>query len=209
MNTSTMTSNSLSVYSQSLPAFAEQATCANPYWSISSSLLPQMSSSTCPPNERNSQRIVEDEIQALLERIDNSIYEWRSEDGTNQTIGTEEIINVPNAPAILAGENTEVDALFSGTQPTTTWSKEMDYLAFHLLGVCDSFTAISTCGQWIGTTTWKGAIAPGILLASHFKSNGTSGGSYQQTGQNGANPPTGSRTMILIKGMLIDERHLP
>jgi hypothetical protein len=41
-----------------------------------------------------------------------------------------------------------------------------------------------------------------------FQSNGTSGGSYQQTGQNGSNPPTRSRTIILIKAMLmlIDER---
>ncbi|KAF5607262.1 hypothetical protein FPANT_954 [Fusarium pseudoanthophilum] len=138
MNASTMASNSLSIYSQSLPAFAEQATCTNPYWSISSSLLPQMSSSARPPNEGNSERIVEDEIQALLERIDNSIYEWRSGDGTNQNIVVEEAINVTNAPVILAGENAEVDTLFSGTQPTTTWSKQMDCLAFYLLRGRDS-----------------------------------------------------------------------
>lgn len=109
-----MTSNSLSFYSESLSAFVEQATCANPLWSISSTLLPQMSSSAGPPNERNSQRI-------------------------------EEVVNVPNAPAIHAAENTEVDALFCGTQPTTAWSKHMDCLAFHLLRVRDSLTAISNC----------------------------------------------------------------
>lgn len=75
MNAYTMASKSLSIYSPSLLAFAEQATCINPYWSISSDLLPQMSSSARPPNEGNPQRTFEDEIQALLERIDNSIYE--------------------------------------------------------------------------------------------------------------------------------------
>ncbi|PNP78288.1 hypothetical protein FNYG_08234 [Fusarium nygamai] len=208
-----MASNSLSIYSQSLPAFAKQATCANPYWSISSDLLPQMPSSARPPNDGNSQRIVEDEIQALLERIDNSIGEWRSNDGTNQTIGTEEIINVPNASAILAGENTEVDALFSGTQQTTTWSKQMDCLSFHILRGRDSLTAISNCLPNIMWTIERNNSveennSSGDTSGESFQSNGTSGGSYQQTGQNGINPPTRSRIIILIKAMLmlIDER---
>ncbi|KAF4425241.1 hypothetical protein FACUT_9994 [Fusarium acutatum] len=213
MNISMMTSNSLPIYSEGLPAFAEQATCANPHWSISSDPLPQMSSSARPPNEGNSQRIVEDEIQALVERIDNSICEWRAAEGTNQTIGTEEVINVPNAPVILAGENAEVDALFCGTQPTTTWSKQMDYLAFHLLRVRDSLLAISNCLRNIMWTIDRNnnveeSDSSEYTSGESFQPNGTSGGSYQQTGQNGVNTPTGSRIIILIKAMLIDERQL-
>ncbi|KAF5644728.1 uncharacterized protein FTJAE_2691 [Fusarium tjaetaba] len=206
MNACTMASNSLSIYSQSLPAFAEQATCANPYWSMSSDLLPQMSSSARPPNEGNSQRIVEDEIQALLGRIDNSIYEWRSDDGTNTT---EEVINVPNAPVIPAGENTEFDTLLSGTQPTTTWSKQMGCLAFYLLRGHDSLTAISNCLpdiMWIidMNNNVEENNSSGDTSGESFQSNGTSGGgSYQQTGRNGCNPPTRSRAIILIKAMLM------
>ncbi|KAF5565425.1 hypothetical protein FNAPI_1667 [Fusarium napiforme] len=209
MNASTMVSNSLSIYSQSLPAFAEQATCINPYWSISSSLLPQMSSSARPPNEGNSQRIVEDEIQALLGRIDNSIYEWRSDDGTNQNIGTEEVINVPNAPVILAGENAEVDTLLSRIQPTPTWSKQMGCLAFYLLKGRDSLTAISNCLpdiMWIidMNNNVEENNSSGDTFGESFQSNGTSDdGSYQRTGRNGRNPPTRSRTIILIKAMLM------
>lgn len=209
-----MTSNSLSFYSESLPAFAEQATCANPLWSISSTLLPQMSSSAGPPNERNSQRIVEDEIQALVERIDNSICEWRSDNGTNQTIGVEEVINVPNAPAIQAAENTEVDALFCGTQPTTAWSKHMDCLAFHLLRVRVSLTAISNClrnSMWTidRNNNVEESDGSGYTSNESFQFDGVSSGSYEQTGQNEVNPPTGSRIIILMKAMPIDERQLP
>ncbi|KAF5975268.1 hypothetical protein FCOIX_7742 [Fusarium coicis] len=213
MNASTMASNSLSIYSQSLPAFAEQAACINPYWSISSDLLPQMSSSARPPNEGNSQRIVEDEIQALLERIDISIYEGRSDDGANQNVGTEEVINVPYTPVILAEENAEVDTLFSGTQPTTTWSKQMDCLAFYLRRGRGSLTSISNCLpdiMWIINmdNNVEENNSSGDTSGKSFQSNGTSGGSYQQTGQNGSNPPTRSRAIILIKAMfmLIDER---
>ncbi|KAF5592597.1 hypothetical protein FPCIR_5627 [Fusarium pseudocircinatum] len=212
MNTSTMASNSLSMYSQSLPAFVEKATCTNPYWSISSDLLPQMSSSARPPNEGNSQRIVEDEIQALLERIDNSIYEWRS-DGANQIIGIEEVIDVPNVHVILAGEDAEVDALFSGTQPTTTWSKQMDCLSFPQVRLHDNFEAISNCLPNIMWTidmnnNMEENNSSGDTSGESFQSNGTNGASYQQTGQNGVNPPTRSRIIILIKAMLIliDER---
>ncbi|KAF4496529.1 hypothetical protein FAGAP_7297 [Fusarium agapanthi] len=213
-NNSAMASNSLSIYSESLPAFAEQAACANPHWSISSSLLPQMSSSARPPNEGNSERIVQDEIQALVESIDNSISEWHSDDGTNQTIKTEEVIYVPNAPVILAREYTEVDAPFCGTQPTTPCSKEMDRLAFHLLRVRDSLTAISNCLRNIMWTldrnnNMEESDSSGYNSGESLESNGASGDSYQQTGQNGVNPPTESRIIILIKAMLIDERHLP
>ncbi|KAF5684129.1 hypothetical protein FDENT_6871 [Fusarium denticulatum] len=207
-----MASNSLSIYSQILPAFAEQATCTNLYWSISSDLLPQLSSSARPPNEGNSQRIVEDEIQALLERIDSGIGEWRSSDGMNQTIGTEEVINVPNAPVILAGENAEVDTVFSGTQPITNPSKQMDCLASRLLKGRGSLTAISNCLLNIMWTIDRNNNVEennsgGDTSGESFQSNGTSGGSYQQTGQNGVNPPTRSRIIILIKAMfiLIDE----
>ncbi|RKL41086.1 hypothetical protein BFJ72_g5981 [Fusarium proliferatum] len=208
-----MTSNSLSVYSESLPAFAEQATCANSLWHRSSSLLPQMSSSAGPPNEGNSQRIVEDEIQALVERIDNNICEWRSDNGTNQTIDVEEVTNVPNVPAIHAAENTEVDGLFCGTQPTTAWSKHMDCLAFHLLRVRDSLTAISNCFRSIMRTIDRNNVeesnSSGYTSNESFQFDGVSSGSYQQTGQSEVNPPTGSRIIILIKAMLIDERQLP
>ncbi|KAF5722298.1 hypothetical protein FMUND_3080 [Fusarium mundagurra] len=211
MNTSMMTSNSLSIYSQNLPEFAEQSTCANPYWSISSDLVPQMSSLAGLPNEGNSQRIVEDEIQAFIERIDNSIGDWRSDNGTNQTIGTEEVINVPNEPAILTEENTEVDALFCGTQPTTASSKQMDCLAFHLLREGGSLTAISNCLRdimWAIDRNDNVEESDSSLYTSDesSQSNRTSGGSYQQTGQDGVNPPTRSRIIILMKTMLIVER---
>ncbi|KAF5613932.1 uncharacterized protein FSUBG_544 [Fusarium subglutinans] len=213
-NTSAVALNSLSIYSKGLPAFAEQSTCANPYWPISSNLLPQMSSSARPPNEGNSEGIVQDEIQALVERIDDSIFEWHSDDGSNHTIDTEEVIYVPNAPDILAGENTEVNALFSGTQPTTPCSKEMDGLAFHLLRVRDSFTAISYCLRNMMWTIDRNnnveeSDSSSYTSGESFESNGTGGGPYQQTGQDGVNPLTESRYIILIKAMLIDERHLP
>ncbi|KAF5623765.1 hypothetical protein F25303_11664 [Fusarium sp. NRRL 25303] len=209
-----MASNSPSIYSESLPAFAEQATCANSLWSISSSLLPQMSSLAGPLNEGNSQRIVEDEIQALIERIDNSICEWRSDNGTGQTIDVEEVINVPNAPAIHAAENIEVDRLFCGTQPTTAWSKQMDCLAFHLLSVRDSLTAISDC---LHNIMWaidrnnnvEESDSGGYTSNESFQFDGVSSGSYQQTEQSEVNAPTGSRIIILIKAMLIDEQQLP
>lgn len=79
-----MTPNSLSNHSKGLPASAEQAVCPNPLSYIISKLSPQMSCSAGPSNEENSQRkrdseFVEDEIQALIERVDNSISEWRSD----------------------------------------------------------------------------------------------------------------------------------
>ncbi|KAF5640661.1 hypothetical protein F52700_3812 [Fusarium sp. NRRL 52700] len=153
--------------------------CANSYGSISSDLLPQISSSAGLPNKGNSQRTVEDEIQALVEHIDNSICEWRLDDGTNQAIGTENIINVPNAPAILDEQNTEVDALFCGTRPTTPWNNKEE-------GDSNGYTS----GESFGTDC-------------------TGGSSYQPTGQNGANLPTRSRSIVLIKAILIDERLFP
>ncbi|KAJ0145633.1 hypothetical protein HZ326_11672 [Fusarium oxysporum f. sp. albedinis] len=82
-NNCTMTPNSLYNHSKGLPASAEQAVCPNPLSYIISKLSPQMSCSAGPSNEENSQRkrdseFVEDEIQALIERVDNSISEWRS-----------------------------------------------------------------------------------------------------------------------------------
>lgn len=49
----------------------------------------------------------------------------------------------------------------------------------------------------------------GYTSGESFQSNGTSSGSYQQTGQNRVNSPTGSRIISLMKGMFINEWELP
>ncbi|KAI7760309.1 hypothetical protein ACKAV7_005045 [Fusarium commune] len=153
-----MTPNSLSIHSEGLPASTEQAVCPNPLSSISSKLSPQMSCSAGPSNEENSQRkrdsesVVEDEIRDLIERVDNSISEWRPNKGITQIIRAEEVINVPNAHAILAEENTEADAQFCGTQPTTTWSKQIGCLTSHLQRLRESLMAIPNC---LRNLMWK------------------------------------------------------
>ncbi|KAL5626832.1 hypothetical protein FOBRF1_001175 [Fusarium oxysporum] len=210
-----MTPNSLSNHSKGLPASAEQAVCPNPLSYIISKLSPQMSCSAGPSNEENSQRkrdseFVEDEIQALIERVDNSISEWRSDEGITQIIGAEEVINVPYAHAILAEENTEADAQYCGTQPTTTWAKQIGCVTSRLQSLRDSLMAIPNC---LRDLMWKPdrnndeeeSDNSGYTSGESFQSNGTSSGSYQQTGQNRVNSPTGSRIISLIKGIFIDE----
>lgn len=89
----------------------------------------------------------------------------------------------------------------------------MDCLAFYLRRGRDSLTAISNCLpdiMWIINmdNNVEENNSSGDPSGESFQSNGTSGGSYQQMGQNGSNPTTKSRTIILIKAMLmlIDER---
>ncbi|EMT64154.1 hypothetical protein FOC4_g10010641 [Fusarium odoratissimum] len=188
-----MTPNSPSNHSKGLPASAEQALCPNPLSYIISKLSPQMSCSAGPSNEENSQRkrdseFVEDEIQALIEQV----------------------INVPDAHAILAEENTEADAQYCGTQPTTTWAKQIGCVTSRLQSLRDSLMAIPNC---LRNLMWKPdrnndeeeSDNSGYTSGESFQSNGTSSGSYQQTGQNRVNSPTGSRIISLIKGIFIDE----